>query len=155
MVASVVSSEDYRMSGETNVVGRNMAPATPIQYVGKTDTYLDVLYGTGNWERDQVKNVLRDVAAKMLIHRDQYVAYEQPESSVSASDEADVVGEIVDRREREDSPEQQVRDSIATMDKDALRSFIATNYRVPVDGRLSVEKLREQAVRLVDQYIGN
>lgn len=140
------------MSEEINVVGAKRAPATPIQYVGKTDTYLDVLYGTGNWERDQVKNVLRDVAAKMLIHRDQYVAYDQSESSVPAADGTDVVGEIVDRREREDSPEQEVRDSIATMDKDALRSFIATNYRVPVDMRLGVEKLREQAVRLVDQY---
>ena len=139
------------MSEAINVVGASKVAATPVQYVGKTDEYLDALYGTGLWVRGQVKAVVTEVAAKMLVHRDQY-ARANLEPAAPALKEPDLVGRVADTPERDDSPEQSVRDSIAQMDRDGLREFIVTNYRAPVDGRLGVSALREQAVRLVDQF---
>lgn len=139
------------MSEETNVVGASKVAATPVKYVGKTDEYLDALYGTGLWVRGQVKAVVTEVAAKMLVHRDQYVRANL-ETAAPALDEPDLVGRVAGTPERDDSPEQSVRDTIARMDRDGLREFIETNYRAPVDRRLGVSALREQAVRLVDQF---
>lgn len=140
------------MQDVVSVVGASRVVATPVEYIGKTDEYLDALYGTGLWVRGQVKAVIPEVAVKMLAHVDQYVRAD-PVAVKPASDGLDdPVGQVADNRERDDSPEQSVRDSIARMDRDGLREFIVTNYRAPVDGRLGVSALREQAVRLVDQF---
>lgn len=139
------------MSEEVNVVGASKVAATPVQYVGKTDEYLDALYGTGLWVRGQVKAVVTEAAAKMLVHGDQYTRANL-ETAAPASEEPETVGQVAGDHERDDSPEQSVRDTIARMDRDGLREFIVTNYRVPVDGRLGASALREQAVRLVDQF---
>ncbi len=139
------------MSQAINVVGASKVAATLVQYIGKTDEYLDALYGTGLWVRGQVKAVVAEVAAKMLVHCDQYVRASL-EPAAPAFEEPELVGQVAGDPERDDSPEQSVRDSIARMDRDGLREFIVTNYRAPVDGRLGVSALREQAVRLVDQF---
>jgi hypothetical protein len=144
--------KEFSMQDVVNVVGASRVVATPVEYIGKTDEYLDALYGTGLWVRGQVKAVIPEVAAKMLVHIDQYVRAD-PVSAEPTSDGLDEpIGQVADKRERADSPEQSVRDSIATMDRDGLRNFITTNYRAPVDGRSGVAALREQAVRLVDQF---
>jgi hypothetical protein len=139
------------MQDVVSVVGASRVVATPVEYIGKTDEYLDALYGTGLWVRGQVKAVIPEVAAKMLVHCDQYVRAAL-EPAAPASEEPEPVGQVAGEPERDDSPEQSVRDSIARMDRDGLREFIVTNYRAPVDGRLGVSALREQAVRLVDQF---
>jgi hypothetical protein len=140
------------MQEVVNVVGASRVVATPVQYLGKTDEYLDALYGTGLWVRGQVKAVVSEVAAKMLAHIDQYVRADTVAAEHASEGLEDPVGQLADKRERDDSPEQSVRDSIATMSRDGLRDFITTNYRVSVNGRLGVSALREQAVRLVDQF---
>ncbi len=38
------------------------------------------------------------------------------------------------------------------MGRDELKQFVLNNYRINVNGRLGVEKIREQAVRLIDQF---
>lgn len=137
---------------EINVVGAAQVEVIHVQYIGKTDEYPDSLYGTGLWTKGQVKAVVASAALKMLAHPDQYIRACDEDVTVSPAASVAPVGENIDRRERDDSPEQAARDTISTMDRDALRAFITNNYRMPVDGRLSVASLREQAIRLVDQY---
>lgn len=134
------------MSEAINVVGRVVA--TQVQYIGKTDEYRDALYGTGLWRKGQTKAVVAEVAAKMLVHVDQYVRF----SDVDVLEEPAAVGKIAARQDHEDSDSQRVRDTIGQLDREGLREFITTNYRVQVDGRLGISALREQAVRLVDQF---
>ncbi len=38
------------------------------------------------------------------------------------------------------------------MEKDALKEFVSRNYRQKLDGRLSVEAMRTQALQLIDQF---
>ena len=45
-----------------------------------------------------------------------------------------------------------LKQSISFMDKDALKLFAQTNYGQKLDGRLSVEALREQANQMIDQF---
>lgn len=140
------------MGDEANIVFLDRGGKTVfIEYVGKTDEYLDALYGTGLWVKNQIKEVLGEVARKMLEHPDQYVEVDVQEPNI-ASVPAEPVGEIKAKQEDEDSLEQRARDSVARMDRDSLREFIATNYRVSVDRRMGVSALREQAVRLIDQF---
>ncbi len=122
-----------------------------VEYIGKTDEYLDALYGTGLWLKGQIKEVLGEAAKKMLEHPDQYVEVDIEALDI-ASPPAGPVGEIKAKQEDEDSPEQRARDAVALMGRDELKQFVLNNYRINVNGRLGVEKMREQAVRLIDQF---
>ena len=122
-----------------------------VEYIGKTDEYFDALYGTGLWVKNQIKEVLSEVAKKMLEHPDQYVEADIKAPYI-ALPPAEPVGEIKAKQEDEDSLEQRARDSVSLMGRDELRQFALNNYRISLDGRLGVEKMREQAVRLIDQF---
>ena len=122
-----------------------------VEYIGKTEEYLDALYGTGLWAKNQIKEVLGEAAKKMLEHPDQYVEVDVEALDI-ASPPAGPVGEIKAKQEDEDSPEQRARDSVALMGRDELKQFVLNNYRITLNGRLGVEKMREQAVRLIDQF---
>lgn len=43
-----------------------------VKYVGHRPEYKDGMYGTGSWEKDQIKEVPDEVALKMVKHVDQY-----------------------------------------------------------------------------------
>lgn len=121
-----------------------------VEYIGKTEQYLDALYGTGMWEKNQIKEVVADVAKKMLEHPDQYV-----EADLDAMDKTaplGPVGKITSKQEEEDSPEQQARDAVTLMGKDDLKQFVQTNFRMELDGRAGVAKMRQQAVELIDRF---
>lgn len=64
-----------------------------VKYVGKRGVYKDGLYGTGNWEQGQVKDVPPDAAMKMLGHPDQY----QPASGEEVTGNVLVVGEVASK----------------------------------------------------------
>lgn len=142
------------MPKSLNVVFLDRGGSTFVKYIGKTDEYFDALYGTGMWEKDQIKEVVSDVAKKMLEHPDQYIEAdaEAEEIQLYASSSVGRVGEIVPKQEDEDSPEQQARDAIAQMGREDLKQFVTTNFRVSLDGRASVASMREQAIRLVDRF---
>ncbi|HNG55300.1 MAG TPA: hypothetical protein PKK30_16650 [Nitrospira sp.] len=139
------------MPKPVNIVFLDRGGSTFVEYIGKTDEYFDALYGTGMWEKHKVKEVVSDVARKMLEHPDQYV--EADITGLGLFDaSAKPVGEIKNRQEEDDSREQHARDAIARMEKDDLKQFVMTNFRVSIDGRIGVEKMREKAVELVDRF---
>ena len=45
-----------------------------------------------------------------------------------------------------------LKQTVSFMDKDALKQFALTNYNQKLDGRLSVEALREQTAQMIDQF---
>lgn len=134
------------MSSEVNVVGAFTVLATPVRFVGKTDDYPDVLYGTGTWKIGQTKPVVSTVALKMLAHPE-YVRDGEDFMAGAAP-----IGEVPNKQEPDGSRDQDLRDAIARMDRGALQSLIGIHYGMTVDKRLGVASLRQQATRLVDQF---
>lgn len=124
---------------------------TKIKYIGVRPGYRENLYGTGLvFEQGQVASVDDAVAAKMIRHKDQYVLAdkEYPVADV-------VIAPVVESDKAEDKVEeeaQNMRDSIAVMDKQALENFAKTHFNVGLDKRKGVDNLRTQVNGLVDQY---
>lgn len=124
---------------------------TKIKYIGVRPGYRENLYGTGLvFEQGQVASVDDAVAAKMIRHKDQYVLAdkEYPVADV-------VIAPVVESDKAEDKVEeeaQNMRDSIAVMDKQALETFAKTHFNVDLDKRKGVDNLRTQVNGLVDQY---
>lgn len=120
-----------------------MSNLTAIKYVGKRLTYTDGTYGTRiTFTQGQTLMVPADKAALMLRHADVYA----PGKYVK---EVAIVAAVTDKP---DEQTQDVRDSIANMDKTALETFVKTNYSVDLDKRKSLASLRAEATGLVDQY---
>lgn len=122
-----------------------------VEYIGKTDGYQDVLYGTGLWTKNQIKEVLGEPARKMLEHPDQYVKVDIEDLDTDSLP-AEPVGEIRPKQEDEDSIEQRSRDAVALMGRDEIKRYVLENFRVSMDGRKGVESLRQQAIQLIDQF---
>lgn len=141
-----------------------------LMYIGPRPRMVDPLYGTGEWCRNgqpwpdgKLKRVPVDIARKMLAHRDvwveatpEVVANEFPDDVAGLNkNELDLVGEkdtTKDDTEAEES--QKVRDAIAAMDsKQSIADFIAANYSgIKIDKRGSLAAMKQEAVRIVDQY---
>jgi hypothetical protein len=127
-----------------------------VKYVGKRPTYQDSLYGTGQWEKDQTKDVPSEVAKKMFRHPDQYVAaMPADEETVPPPEETEVV-EVVETphapKEDEDGAVTAARDLVASMDKDQLDAYVMTNFRLKLHHSLTVENARKKAIMLIDQF---
>jgi len=119
-----------------------------IKYVGVRPVYRENLYGTGIvFEQGQVVEVEALAAMKMLKHKDQYVRAEADEVPVEP-----VVITPPDDKGKEEDEAQNTRDTIATMDKNALESFAKVHFSVDLDKRKGVDTLRAQVNGLVDQY---
>lgn len=132
------------------VVGE-MAPGLYVRYVGKTPTYPDVLFGTGEWARGQVKHVVAGVALRMFQHPDQYQQAPSPEG-VDAS-QTGALGQEEKRADLEpDTPEQEAEFAVRQMDVAAVKDFISSNFNIKADGRKGVDALRAQAVQLINQF---
>lgn len=115
-----------------------------VKYIGKRHRYVDGAYGTRiAFEQGQSRLVPADKARLMLRHPDVYVPgvadapiASVPDTSTTDSDEL-----------------QGLRDSIQAMaDKDAIASFIKQKYGIELEKRRSIERLRLDAIGLVDQY---
>lgn len=140
------------MGKAANIVFLDMRGQTVfVEYIGKTDEYQDVLYGTGLWAKHQIKEVLSEPARKMLEHPDQYVEVDI-EALDTDSPPAGPVGEIRTKQEDEDSIEQRARDVVARMGKDEIKQYVLENFRVSMDARKGIESLRQQAIQLIDQF---
>ena len=57
-------------------------------------------------------------------------------------------------KKKDDELNQQhdMRESISHMDKDALKQFAQTQWRISLDGRKSVEALRADVIQKFDQF---
>lgn len=120
----------------------------PVKYIGVRPTYREGAYGSGIFfERGQTVLIEDDdLARKLLRHPDVYVPGESEAATETApKKEAKKVNE-------EEENTQNVRDSIATMNKGALETFAKTNFRVDIDKRRSLADLRSEVTTLVDRF---
>ena len=100
-----------------------------------------------------VSNLLEreaDIALRMLRHADVYQRAEdvaKPDAVFTPSKRTPED----DERDKEDAA-QDIRDAITQMDKVGLKTYIKTNWQQDIDGRLSVEAMRQKASALFDQF---
>lgn len=114
---------------------------TPIKYIGHRATYRDGAFGTGiEFSQGGTEMVPDDKARLMLRHPSVYVLGD----GVATHDASSPVEDV-------DSL-QDSRDAVMAMDKDALKNYAKTHYRINLDGRMSVGDMRTKVVGLIDQY---
>lgn len=117
-----------------------------IRYIGHRDPYIEGAYGSRIIFRPgEAQRVPDDLAYKLLRHSDVYIKAEQ----VDAPDAVIAEQKPVDPEEEN---LQIYRDTIANLDKESLETFAQTHFRVKLDGRKSVDNLRNEVIQLVDQY---
>lgn len=150
----------------------SVAPAIPdghiaVQYVGRRQQWADSIYGTGlSFVADQVRYLPGPVATQFLRHVDLFREAKTevaPEKVAQIAEVAeaprDDTAEILEAAKQKQAEEldkenqlQDLRQSVTFMEKDALKEFVSRNYRQKLDGRLSVEAMRTQALQLIDQF---
>lgn len=117
----------------------------PVRYVLNRENHVDTNYGTGAWAIGETKAIPRGVATKMLKHADVY----------EISDDA-VTSEVIEKEDElpDNSKAQETYDMINAMEKDALKTFIKTQFNRDIDMRKhkEVATLRALATQLTDQY---
>ena len=136
-----------------------------VQYVGRKPEWRDALYNTGLYfVADQVRNLPAHTARQFLRHGDLFreakvevapVPVEAPAAEPPTDDTAEILQEAQKEQDDTDRELQKVLDlkqSISFMDKDALKVFVQTNYNQKLDGRLSVEVMRQQTAQMIDQF---
>lgn len=119
-----------------------------IQYISTRPIHVDGLHGTGEWLVGDIKEVDEETARRLLRHVDVFAAGDV-KAKVTGVVEAPAVKET-----NEADKMQETYDLIATMQKDALRSFIKSQFNRNVDMRQhkDIGTLRNLAIQLTDQY---
>lgn len=121
-----------------------MAETVSVKYIGARAEYTDGTYGTRiHWFRGESKMVPADKATMLLRHKDVYT-----------QGDADASTPSIPAPKNPEDDVQDLRDSIASMSKEAVLTYAKTQFNMDLDKRKSVEKLRTEATRLVDQYGG-
>lgn len=121
-----------------------------VRYVGRRPVYREGTYGSGIvFTKGETKLVPSDLANKLLRHADVYVA-----GTVSKGVEVASMPDAVKKTDEQNEEEimQSLRDSIQTMDKDALETYARTQFKIDIDKRRGLDKLRQQVTQLIDQY---
>ena len=115
---------------------------TSVKYIGKRPEYTDGTFGTRiHFVQGESRMVPFDTARLMLNHIDVYAPGEEDAPVASIPAEKDPEEDV-----------QDMRDSIAIMDKDALNSYAQIHFGTKLDKRKDVGQLRAQVTSLVDQY---
>jgi len=149
-------AKDYLFRATVHSLAALEAPAAAVQvepgssdkvavkYIGKREYYVDGAYGTHiAFNQGETKLVPADKARLMLGHPDVYVPGELAQAVVTEAPKADAT---------EEDDTQDMRDQVAQMDKDGLELFAKTHFKVDLDKRLGVAKLRAHVTQLVDQF---
>ena len=127
----------------------------PVKYVGRRPDFFDRIYGSGLFfDQGQTRWVPAELARKLLRHADLFERGEDA-SEASEDDTAEILEEAareLDAKRIDQSAIQDLRDSVQSMDKEALSHFAGTNYRQIIDRRRSVEALRVEVLGLIDRF---
>lgn len=122
------------------------APAgfLPVEYIGKRASHTD--YGTRIfWAAvGAVQLVPEAIARKMVsVNHDVYRLAEYGGEPTPAAQAA---------KPQEDTQRQELDMVVQTMGKEALETYASTHYGQSLDKRRSVETMRQEVIRLIDQY---
>ena len=127
----------------------------PVKYIGRRYEFFDRIYGSGLFfDQGQTRSLPAELARKFLRHADLFERGEV-DSVEPKDDTAELLEDAAreqDNQKVEQSVVQDLRDSVQSMDKDALSQFASTNYRQIIDRRRSVETLREEVLGFIDRF---
>ena len=127
----------------------------PVKYVGRRPDFFDRIYGSGLFfDQGQTRWIPAELARKLLRHADLFERGEE-DSEASEDDTAEILEEAARERDAQridQAAVQDLRDSVQSMDKEALSHFARTNYRQIIDRRRSVEALREEVLGFIDRF---
>lgn len=131
-----------------------------IAYRGARERFIDRAYGSKlTFSPGQVRIVPAELARRLLRHADLFVEAEAPTEEAAPQACDDDTAEILEQSnqekkatDKEQNRVQDLRDRVATMDKEALDHFAMTNYRQNIDKRIGIGKLREQVIGFIDQF---
>lgn len=114
-----------------------------VQYVGKRLHYTDGAYGSYiEFSRGQSLALPADLAKKLLRHPDQYAPGDS--GAIKADPKTT-------QKEDLEEHDQQVRDSIAILDKDALIDFAQLHFHAKVE-RSDVYDMRAKVTGMFEQF---
>lgn len=127
----------------------------PVKYIGRRYEFFDRIYGSGLFfSQGQTRSLPAELARKFLRHADLFERGDV-DSAEPKDDTAELLEDAAreqDNQKVEQSVVQDLRDSVQSMDKDALSQFASTNYRQIIDRRRSVETLREEVLGFIDRF---
>lgn len=121
----------------------------PVKMIANRESVNDHMYGTGRWDRNEVKLVDPAVLLKLIRHVD---VYEQVSAEEAAEAKATEVEAVVKKTEddQNDAGTQELRDRVATMDRDTAIEYAAVHYGLKIPGNSSVEKARAALIQHID-----
>ena len=123
-----------------------------ITYIGHRTTYRDGACGSGvTFEQGQTLHIPAQYALKMLKHPSVYVRADDVAAESAVVVEAPETTDE-DKRTKEFNEQQDMRDSIAQMDKEALKVFAMTHWGMKLNGQKSAENLRAEVTQHFDQF---
>lgn len=123
-----------------------------ITYIGHRAFYTDGACGSGvTFKQGQTLAIPVQFAQKMLKHPSVYVAAAKSEAESAPVVEVKDKTED-DKRNDEFNRQQDMRDTFAQMDKEALATFAKTHWRMDLDKRMKVENMRAAVIQNFDQY---
>lgn len=142
---------------------------TSITHIGREDPFIDRNYGSGlSFALGQTRTVPDDLAAKLLRHVDIFkkaeahapvlvpVPLPEPEKPVIELDDTQAqLQAAAEKQAIEDAKlneRQNMVDQINAMDKNALKDYAQTKYRLVLPKNTSVEALRSQVVGMIDRF---
>ena len=116
-----------------------------VQNISQRPGHTDNIYGTGQWDIGEIKDVPDDLAKRLLKHTDVYV---------KATGKLKDVPKVNIAQPTPDEPLQEIYDSVKNMNRDQMRDFVQTKFNLKLDMRKfpTDDSLREHALMLVNQY---
>lgn len=146
-----------------------------VKYIGEREPWTDRIYSTGlSFNCKQTRKLPWQTARKLLRHSDLFEEVaataqdgEAEGKTAKLSDKQTAVDEppvddtqaLLDEQSTKDKEElakqneiQNMRDQVALMDKATVEQFALDRYQHKFPSKVTLPKMREEALRLIDQY---
>ena len=134
-------------------------PRIGVKYIGRRPTFHDRLFGTGlDFAQGQTHLVPADVSRQFFRHASEFERDDTPATGKARPADATETLEQAKAKEKRDKDAkdldelQYLRDQVTRMEKPELQAIAKNKYGQPLDGRSSVQAMREQVVSLMDRY---
>lgn len=128
-----------------------------VKYIGRRPLFRDRVFGTGlDFSQGQTRHVPADTARQFLRHTSEFERDDSTPAPVITVDDTQDQLDRTKAKQEQDAKElnelQYQRDQIGRMEKPELQTMARTKYGHQLDGRTSVQAMREQVVSLMDRF---
>lgn len=135
-------------------------PQVGVKYIGRRPSFHDRLFGTGlDFSAGQTRFIPADIARKFLKHASEFEQDDGKVSTKAKAKAADDTDDLLDQaKAKQDQANkeldelQYLRDQVTRMEKPELQAIAKTKYGQELDGRTSVQNMRDQVVSLMDRF---